>query len=206
MAGHPEDLEPTRQSLLARLKDWQDQASWHAFFNRYWRLIYSVARRSGLSEDESQEVVQETIITVCKNIRSFEYNPDRGSFRSWLLMLTRQRIIGRWRKKQAQPEFDTVSKADLSHSPNVKESAAFPLEAIWDQEWNRHLITVASEHVKQQVAGKQFQIYDLYVLQNWPVQRVKGFLKVSTSQVYLAKHRVGRLMRKAIKRLSQPET
>jgi hypothetical protein len=34
----PEDLIPTRQSLLGRLKDWEDNASWRDFFDTYWKL------------------------------------------------------------------------------------------------------------------------------------------------------------------------
>ena len=53
MTGQVEDLEPTRQSLLVRLKNWEDQTGWLDFFTKYWRLIYSVARRSGLSRRPS---------------------------------------------------------------------------------------------------------------------------------------------------------
>lgn len=35
-----EDSIPTRKSLLGRLKDWEDQESWHVFFDTYWKLIY----------------------------------------------------------------------------------------------------------------------------------------------------------------------
>ena len=50
---------PTRASLLGRLKDWGDQSSWQEFFDAYSRLIYNVAVKSGLSDAEAQEVVQE---------------------------------------------------------------------------------------------------------------------------------------------------
>jgi hypothetical protein len=43
---------PTRYSLLKRLQDWQDNESWQDFFDTYWRLIYSMALRSGLTETE----------------------------------------------------------------------------------------------------------------------------------------------------------
>jgi len=46
----PDTLLPTKQSLLARLRDWQDQAGWQRFFDSYWRVVYNVARNAGLSE------------------------------------------------------------------------------------------------------------------------------------------------------------
>jgi RNA polymerase sigma-70 factor (ECF subfamily) len=54
------DAIPTRYSLLSRLQKWDDQESWKDFFDIYWRFIYSVAVKSGLTEDEAQDVVQET--------------------------------------------------------------------------------------------------------------------------------------------------
>ena len=70
MINPVEDSIPTRYSLLSRLQDWDDQESWRVFFDTYWRLIYSVAARSGLTESEAQDVVQETII--CANVLRHE--------------------------------------------------------------------------------------------------------------------------------------
>src|SRR5467141_3250894 len=47
MSSNPDDTIPTRQSLLERLKNWEDQTSWQDFFNTYWKLIYGVARQAG---------------------------------------------------------------------------------------------------------------------------------------------------------------
>ena len=102
MRAPVDELLPTRQSLLSRLRDWDDQESWREFFETYWRLIYSVARKSGLTDDEAQDVVQETVITVAKNIG--KYDPREGSFKSWLLHTTRWRIADqfrRWTGRQA---------------------------------------------------------------------------------------------------------
>ncbi len=52
----PEEIIPTRRSLLTRLKQWDDHESWKDFFDTYWKLVYSAA----LNETEAQEVVQET--------------------------------------------------------------------------------------------------------------------------------------------------
>src|SRR2546428_13171081 len=87
-----EDLVPTRRSLISRLKNWDDHESWSAFFTVYWKIIYWAARRAGLTNDEGQEVVQETVISVSRAIPGFKYDPQTGSFKSWLLQLTSWRI------------------------------------------------------------------------------------------------------------------
>ncbi len=69
------DSSSTRWSLIERLKNWDDNTSWEKFFETYWRLIYRTGIRSGLSEDEAQEVVQETVISVAKKMRDFKADP-----------------------------------------------------------------------------------------------------------------------------------
>ena len=53
-----DELIPTRWSLICRLKDWNDQVGWREFFDTYWKLIYSVAIKAGLTDAEAQDVVQ----------------------------------------------------------------------------------------------------------------------------------------------------
>ena len=103
MPGDPpnvEELIPTRDSLLSRLKDWGDDESWRDFFNTYWKLVHGVALKAGLSEQEAEEVVQETVITVARRIPEFKYDPAVCSFKTWLLNLTRWRIVDQLRKRK----------------------------------------------------------------------------------------------------------
>src|SRR5215471_6833521 len=75
---------PTRQSLLERLKRWDDQESWRDFFNLYWGLLYSTAIKAGLSDSEAQDVVQDTIIMASRKMeKGFKYDPAVDSFKGW---------------------------------------------------------------------------------------------------------------------------
>src|SRR6185436_14645293 len=102
MATRLDDSIPTRQSLLNRLKDFDDQESWKDFFDTYWKLLYSVALKAGLTDAEAQDVVQETIIAVAKKMPDFHYDPAAGSFKNWLLTITRRRMIDYLRRSGRQ--------------------------------------------------------------------------------------------------------
>ena len=86
-------LVATRRSLVDRLQNWEDRKHWQEFFDTYWKLIFSAARKSGLSEAEAQEVVQETVITVAGSMVGRIVNTIRrcGSFGRWMLHITRWR-------------------------------------------------------------------------------------------------------------------
>src|SRR2546428_8909376 len=99
MAHNSIDSIRTRYSLLNRLKDLGDHASWQDFFDTYWRLIYNVAIKAGLTDTEAQEVMQETVIAVAKKIHEFKTDPAHGSFSAWLMQLIRWRIADQFRKR-----------------------------------------------------------------------------------------------------------
>jgi RNA polymerase sigma-70 factor (ECF subfamily) len=202
MTFQPEDIIPTRYSLLGRLRDWDDQDSWRDFFDTYWRLIYSVALKSGLTESEAQDVVQETVISVAKDIHKFKRDRALGSFKGWLRNVTRWRIADQLRKR---------TRVDLAengtqefHRPNpaeIPEPEGATSESMWEEEWQANLLEAAMERVKHRVKEEHYQMFDLYVIKEWPVRKVARTLGVNVGRVYLAKHRISALVRKEVRAL-----
>ena len=193
---------PTRQSLLERLRRWDDQESWRDFFNLYWGLLYATAIKSGLNDPEAQDVVQDTIILVAKKMSGFKYDPAVDSFKGWLLYLTRKRIAMEYRKRardHVQPSAEpSEGNAEIEAIP---DPAGINLEVVWDEEWARTLWEAALARVKEQVALKQFQMFDLYVVKERPAPEVAQALGVTIAQVYLAKHRISALFKKELAQL-----
>ena len=100
MAKPQDDSYPTRSSLLRRVKDTQDHQSWQEFSDIYSRLILGFALKAGLTEDEAQEVVQETLIGAAKHLPGYRYDPKVCSFKTWLLNLSNWRVQDQLRKRQ----------------------------------------------------------------------------------------------------------
>ena len=90
----------TRKSLIARLDNWEDQKTWDEFYQTYWRLIYAVAIKSGLRADEASDCVQETILSIAKQSKRNLYDPEQGSFKTWLMNMTRWRINDQFRMRK----------------------------------------------------------------------------------------------------------
>ena len=197
-----DDPIPTRYSLLSRLKNWEDDESWREFFDTYWRLIYAVALKSGLTDTEAQEVVQETIICVAKNIQKFKRDRKLGSFKGWLRNLTHWRIADQLRKRikvsRNEMALESQSLSALDEIPGQTMDSA---ESDWESEWQRNLLKTALEQVKRHVREEQYQLFDLYVIRQWPVDRITQTLGVSATRVYLAKYRITRRLKKEVRRL-----
>ena len=206
MEPNSDELIPTRWSLVARLKDLGDQQSWREFFDIYSRLIRGVAIKSGLTEAEAQDVVQETIISVSKKMPEFTPEPQAGSFKGFLLVITRRRIADQFRKRLPGRDPGARRRDETARTSTIERIAdpsSLDLDAVWNQEWEKNLMDAALERVKRQVDLKQAQIYDLYVVKQWPVTKVARTLGVNVGQVYLAKHRFSKLLKKELQRLKE---
>ena len=202
------DLIPTRASLLERLRDLGDQSSWNEFHQTYRGLIYSVARRAGLNETDADEVVQETVIAVARKMPGFRYDPAVDSFKGWLLTVTRWRILDQLQKRRQvagqrlSKQAHTQDKAPgTSTLERIPDPAGSELDAIWDDEWEKNLLQAALARIKRQVHPQQYEIYHLHVILEQPVREVARALGVHAGQVYLAKHRVGGLLKNEIRKL-----
>jgi RNA polymerase sigma factor (sigma-70 family) len=145
-------------------------------------------------------VVQETVLSVARNIG--RYDRKAGSFKSWLMQLTRWRIIDQVRKRApagVQPHDDDTARTAVID--RIADPAGAELEALWDDEWRQSLLETAIYRVKRKVNAKHFQIFDCAVTKKWAPSKVASTLGVNVAQVYLVKHRIAGLLKKEIEEL-----
>lgn len=192
---------PTRQSLLSRLRDCEDQAGWREFFDSYWRLIYNVARKAGLADAESQDVVQNTFIYLSRRMPRFRYDPARGSFKSWLRVVTRSRISVFRRGQKAELFREAFPGANDDAIEEIPDPAADALDEVWQREWEENLFQTALRRVRAKVSSQQLLIFRLATQGELPLGQLAKKLGVNVAQVYLARHRVGRLFKIELERL-----
>src|SRR5262249_53330213 len=138
----PADSEPvsslrTRPSLLIRVQSWEDKTSWSEFHRLYKKLVYGLARRSGLRHEDAEDVTQDVFKRVAETIHEFESDPNRGRFRGWLMNLTRWRVADKFASKpknehHSTPKFDENGPrtATIERVPDNIET-----DAEWQKEW-----------------------------------------------------------------------
>src|SRR5437660_3633498 len=148
-------------------------------------------------------------MSVCKNMQNFKADPTYGSFKSWLLNLTRWRITDQVRKRRRGENVreelpKSGAKCDTTSTPveeRVPDPAGNALEAIWNDEWEKHVVDAALDKVKQQSSGKHYQIFYLQAIKQVSPAKVAQTLNVKVDQVYLIKHRLTKIFEEALKEL-----
>jgi RNA polymerase sigma factor (sigma-70 family) len=198
----PDRLDVTRESLVGRLVNLDDRVRWQEFFDTYWRLIYNVARKAGLTDAEAQDVVQETVITVSKNISKYER--EAGSFKGWLLHITRWRIADQFRKRAPRGAGGRErTRAGTATIERIPDPDGVDLETAWQDEWQQNLLAAALERVKRKVDARHYQIFDCAVVKQWSAAKVAKELGVNIAQVYLVKHRLAALLKREVKAIQK---
>jgi RNA polymerase sigma factor (sigma-70 family) len=213
MAQRTHDSLATRETLLERLKDCGDQNSWQEFYDTYRDLIYGFALKAGLTEIEAEDVVQETAIGVARKLPEFKFDPAQCTFRTWLLNLTAWRIKDQIRKRLEPGQASCQAAKGRRLSANsegtnrtstverVPDSTVEQLEACWEADWKNTIVAMALKRVKADANLKDCQMFDLHVLRRMPPGETARALGVSVGRVYLAKHRIGRLVKKQIAKM-----
>lgn len=190
----------TSATLLNALRDMRDHLSWQHFHTLYRPMLIAVASRSGLSEQDAHDVVQETIIEVAKEMPVFRYDRTRGRFKGWLLTIVRRRIANVWRSKQYKHGDERVAREEVTDPAQIDVGAeeGSDFEKLWDEEWRQHALRVAEDHVKHEVEPTQFQAFQLHVVKGVAAGETARRLGIKLMEVYWAKYRIGRLMKKVI--------
>lgn len=201
MPESDDDLIPTRASLLARIKNLEDQASWQDFFDTYSKLIYAVALKRGSTRTEAQDVVQETMCAAMKHMPNFNYDRTVGTFKAWLLNMVKWRIADQFRKRAPVKNLSS----DAMDTPDVLDSTPdrHDFDEMWEQQWEQALFDAAVVKTRRKVDPQKFQIFDLLVKQRLsPAEIAKNF-HMPVANVYLVKHRITEEIKAEVERLKQ---
>lgn len=195
------DFLPTRSSLLQRLKAWDNDADWKEFFDTYQRSIHGLAVKCGLTHAEAEEVVQNTMVAVARKMPEFDYNRAIGSFKGWLFTITR-RAVGKQLAKRARHPSNPQDDEGFHELDTIPDPAG-GFEKRWEEDWRQSLLDIAMDRVRRRISPKQFQVFDLFVHQQLPMDQITQILNVNAAQVYMAKLRVSSAIRHEMAQLEK---
>ncbi|HTL54967.1 MAG TPA: sigma-70 family RNA polymerase sigma factor [Candidatus Limnocylindrales bacterium] len=217
MTGDEHSSIQTRPSLLARLKGGDDTESWQEFYRIYGKMVRDFAMQAGLTATEAEEVVQETAIGTSRHLSDYRYNPKVCRFKTWLLNQATWRIKDQLKQRQRASAADhnagqipspgrEIIEADTPRTTTINrvpDPASLDLELLFEQRWRKNLFGAALERVKGKFGHKQFQIFDLLVVQEWSAPLVAKSLGVSLTSVYVTRHRIASAVKRECKRLER---
>src|SRR6266508_2511023 len=186
----------TRPTLLKRMENSEDDEAWRAFQQRYRRPVIAVARMAGLSEAESEEVLNRSLEAVWKSLGTFD--PKRPTkFRSWLAGIVRNRIHEQIRLRPRHsplPDDDPGSSACVAvPQAAITEPAVLHLLEEADE---RYLDQLAWERLKNEVSPIHWQVIHELLVHERSGDEVAALVGVSRANVFVIRLRAAAKLRK----------
>lgn len=182
------DSPQTRLSLLVRLRDSQDDRAWTEFVEVYAPLIYGFVCTQGMQDADAADLTQEVLRAVARAIKRFAYDSQRGTFRSWLFTVVRNKLRNCLlrRKRECRGTGDSAVQAMLAEYPAPQEDQA----ALWERECERRRFDWAAKRVRTEVQDSTWQAFWLSAVEGQSGQQVAEALGMPVAAVYLAKSRI----------------
>jgi len=184
----------TRRTLLERVRSSSDHPAWDEFVELYAPLVFRFARGRGAAEADAADVCQEVMRVVARVMPDFEYDPERGSFRSWLYTVTRRQLARHFRREARGRRIEVP-----------EEGGDGGFREAWDAEWRRHLLDRAVRRVKGQFGAAQWEAFWRTAVEERDPAAVGAELGMSREAVYMARSRVTARMREVLGELGDDE-
>lgn len=198
-------IPPTHSSLPRRLADPEDSKTWAEFYRVYRKLVFGFATRAGLSSSDAEEVTQDVFNEVSTNVHSFLGNLHRGSFRGWLLNLSRWRVVDKIRQRQRHDRYRAKRDGNTEHDHTDTIEAipdmSAPADSIWEDEWERQVLDVALLNLRDRVDARHFQAFELHVAHGLPASTIARQLDLNPATVYVIHFRLKKQLKAEVMRL-----
>lgn len=184
----------TRPSLLLRLRQVEDTEAWEEFVRLYTPLVFGHCQRHGLQEADAADVAQEVMRAMAQEMPAFQYDPQRGKFRGWLLQTTRHRLHKFFTRQQRapQPASDTTLARVLDDEPNADEAAR------WEEDYRQRVFAWATEKARPEFQPTTWEAFWRTAVDADSVKEVAAQLGISVGAVYIARSRVTARLREMI--------
>lgn len=190
----------TPRSLLEKIRDPGDDGAWRRFYGFYAPLIVGFCLQKGCPRDMADDVLQETMMALLRQMPTFVYDASRGRFRSYLLKIVHRLIIKAWRRGQ-RAQFVDCGSGTRRLEGVVDVQVGHPADE-WDALFDRRLLDAALERVRERVGPQVYRSFELTAIQGLPVPKVMAELGIpSANAVHQHRHRVKAYLREIMAEL-----
>jgi RNA polymerase sigma-70 factor (ECF subfamily) len=188
LEGSDVEMTVTSATLLSAIKDPQDSRAWGRFNARYHPMIIAFARKLGLSLTDAEDVGQEALMAFVQMYLEGRYDREKGRLRSWLFGIVHRKVVDLHRKQGRE-----IAIGNKTEGPGLISQVEFPenkMEAVWEEEWQYQVLKACLQEVAKEVKPQTLAAFELYVLKQWPVEKVAAHLGMTVSSIYTAKTRI----------------
>jgi RNA polymerase sigma-70 factor, ECF subfamily len=186
-------MNNTSQSLLGRLGAAGDTESWKRLVDLYQPLLRGWLRGYQAPDQDSDDLVQEVLAVLVKDLPKFKHPGHPGAFRGWLRGILVNRLRAFWRAGRGRPSVPGGS--DFFRISEQLEDPVSELRRQWDEEYERCVLARLLAMLEDEFAPKTLLAFRRVGLEGAMARDVAQELGMTVGAVYVAKSAVLRRLR-----------
>lgn len=181
-------MERTPPSLLERLRDRSNPADWQRLSDVYrpWLLGWLV--RQGLHEADAEDLVQDILIVVLRELPHFQHNQRAGAFRAWLRTIAVHRLRDAIRGRRYRPTANGDSA--MLEQLHQLEDPASALSQQWELDHDRQVVNRLLQYIEPDFQQTTWKAFLGVMVEGQKPAVVAEQLSISVNAVLLAKSRI----------------
>ena len=180
--------ESTSISLIDRVCGQTDAEAWQRFVALYRPLLVRWSRRFDVQSDDAEDLAQEVMLVVMRELPRFQHNDRPGAFRNWLRTILVNRLRDFWRSRQYRPA--ATGQSNFQQELAELEEEHSGVSQIWNREHDEFVMKQLLETVESQFEPQTWQAFRRQVIDGVRADAVATELDVKLGVVYMAKSRV----------------
>jgi RNA polymerase sigma-70 factor (ECF subfamily) len=183
----------TSHTLLDDLCTESDAAAWQRLVELYSPLLRSWIDRYEVQPADADDLIQDVLVVVMRELPGFRHNRQPGAFRNWLKRIVINRLRNFWRARGRGGA--ATGGSDVMFQLAELEDERSQLSHIWQQEHDHHLASKLLEMIEPRFTPSTRQAFRRLVLDGQDADDVAAELGLSLNAVFTAKSRVLRELR-----------
>lgn len=191
------EFPETRESLLLRVQDLQDEEAWCQFVTIYRPVVYRLARQQGCQHEDADDLAQQVVLSVRRAIGTWKADPSQGRFCSWLATVARNAIVNALMRRPPDAAVGGTSAMELlEEQPEPQQEHRTEEDLQW--EYRRSLFRWAARRIRGDFRDGTWDAFWLTAVEGMGVEKAAAALEKSTGAIYAARSRVMRRLREEI--------
>jgi RNA polymerase sigma factor (sigma-70 family) len=180
----------TRETLIHKLKQADDELAWNDFYAYYSPYIAAVVHNLNVNASEIDDIVQKVMVVSWQKIGEFDYDRKRGLFRSWLVRIARNTVMN-YRTSS------TRNSEKLKYFSKMKETEN---DDFVEKEWRVQISKLAWKSIRGNYDETAQNAFDL-LAQGKKNKEVAETLGIKQNTVAVYKKRIIESLRSEVRRL-----
>lgn len=181
-------MSDTSLSLLGRARIDASDDAWQQVAELYVPLLRSWLTRFEVDSTDADDLIQEVLLTVARELPQFEHSRRTGAFRSWLRTILVHRLRDFWRSRKYRPAATGGSTWAEQLEQLADESSNASRE--WNLEHDRHLMARLLESVRPRFEPQTWEAFHRQMFDGQRADAVAAELGMPLNSVYVARSRV----------------